>query len=154
MGLFNFRKDERANVHSIRRRTLKMILEASKSQYPEEFGAILRAKKGVIHELILLPGTVAGERSALFKLHMLPIDFTVVGTVHSHPSGAIFPSGADLDLFLAPLRDVSAIESLLDLPIQLIQVDLVDVVLQLGVLGVQLLDGAAVELRLLLLALP
>lgn len=99
MGLFNFRKDERANVHSIRRRTLKMILEASKSQYPEEFGAILRAKKGVIHELILLPGTVAGERSALFKLHMLPIDFTVVGTVHSHPSGAIFPSGADLDLF-------------------------------------------------------
>ena len=62
--------------------------------------------------------------------------------------------GADLDLFLAPLRDVSAIESLLDLPIQLIQVDLVDVVLQLGVLGVQLLDGPAVEVSFLLLALP
>lgn len=89
----------RANVHSIRKRTLRMILEASNSSYPNEFGAILRAKKGVIHELILLPGTVAGERSALFKLHMLPVDFTVVGTAHSHPSGAIYPSGADLDLF-------------------------------------------------------
>lgn len=97
--LFDFSKDDRANVHSIRRRTLKMILEASKSSFPEEFGAILRAKKGVIHELILLPGTVAGERSALFKLHMLPVDFSVVGTVHSHPSGVVHPSGADLDLF-------------------------------------------------------
>ena len=99
MPLFDFRKDERANIHSIRRRTLKMILEASKSSYPEEFGAILRAKKGVINELILLPGTESGERSALFKLHMLPVDFSVVGTVHSHPSGAIYPSEADVDLF-------------------------------------------------------
>ncbi len=99
MPLFDFLKDDRWNVTSIRRRTLRMILEASKSSYPNEFGALMRAKKGVIHELILLPGTVSGERSALFKLHMLPVDFTVVGTVHSHPSGAIRPSGADLDLF-------------------------------------------------------
>jgi len=94
-----FSKDERANVHSIRKRTLKMILEASNSSYPNEFGAILRAKKGVIYELILLPGTESGERSALFKLHMLPVDFTVVGTAHSHPSGAIYPSGPDIELF-------------------------------------------------------
>ena len=65
MPLFDlFGKDERANIHSIRKRTLKMILEASKSSFPEGFGAILRAKKGVIHELILLPGTVAGEHSS------------------------------------------------------------------------------------------
>lgn len=99
MPLFDFSKDERANIHSIKKRTLKMILEASKSSYPEEFGAILRARKGVIHELMLLPGTISGERSALFRLHNLPIDFTVVGTVHSHPSGSCRPSRADLDLF-------------------------------------------------------
>lgn len=99
MPLFDFSKDERANIGSIKRRTLKMILEASKSQYPEEFGAFLRAEKGVIHELILLPGTVSGERHAIFQLHNLPIDFTVVGTVHSHPSGECYPSDADLDLF-------------------------------------------------------
>ena len=30
---------------------------------------------------------------------MLPVDLTVVGTVHSHPSGALRPSDADLRLF-------------------------------------------------------
>jgi hypothetical protein len=30
---------------------------------------------------------------------MLPADLTVVGTVHSHPSGALHPSDADLRLF-------------------------------------------------------
>lgn len=99
MPLFDRSKDERANVHSIRKRVLKMILEASKSSYPEEFGAFLRAEKGVIKELILLPGTVSGERHAIFRMHMLPIDFSIVGTVHSHPSGACYPSDADLELF-------------------------------------------------------
>jgi proteasome lid subunit RPN8/RPN11 len=35
----------------------------------------------------------------LFKLHMLPIDFSIIGTVHSHPSGIPIPSKADLELF-------------------------------------------------------
>ena len=99
MPLFDFSKDSRFNVHSIKKRTLRMILEASKSSYPNEFGAFLRAEKGIIHELILLPGTVSGQRHASFKLHMLPIDFTIVGTVHSHPSGVCLPSDADLLLF-------------------------------------------------------
>lgn len=99
MPLFDFSKDQRGKIHSIRKRTLKMILEASKSSYPEEFGAFLRAEKGVIKELILLPGTVASETHASFKLYMLPIDFTIIGTVHSHPSGACYPSDADLELF-------------------------------------------------------
>jgi proteasome lid subunit RPN8/RPN11 len=30
---------------------------------------------------------------------MLPIDFTIVGTVHSHPSPIAQPSKADLSLF-------------------------------------------------------
>jgi proteasome lid subunit RPN8/RPN11 len=99
LPLFDFSKDQRGKIHSIRKRTLKMILEASKSSYPEEFGAFLRAEKGVVRELILLPGTVTGHSHASFKLYMLPIDFTIVGTVHSHPSGACYPSDADLELF-------------------------------------------------------
>ncbi len=99
MPLFDFSKDERGKVHSIKKRTLRMILEASKSSFPEEFGAFLRAEKGVIKELVLLPGTVSGERHAIFRMHMLPIDFTIVGTVHSHPSGACYPSEADRELF-------------------------------------------------------
>src|SRR3970040_1935970 len=88
-----------ARVEAISRKTLRMILEASRDTYPREFGAILRAEGGVITELLLLPGTVSGNRHAIFQLHMLPADFTVVGTVHSHPSGVFEPSDEDLHLF-------------------------------------------------------
>ena len=56
-------------------------------------------------------------------------------------------AGADFSLLLAPLGDAPTIEGFLDLSIQLVQVDLPDPVLQLGVASIQLLDGAAVELR-------
>src|SRR6266568_3050622 len=74
-------------VEAITRKTLRMILEASRDIYPREFGAILRAEQGVITELLLIPGTVSGNRHAIFQIHMIPTDFAVVGTVHSHPSG-------------------------------------------------------------------
>ena len=86
-------------VEGIARKTLRMILEASKDIYPREFGAILRAEEGVITELLLIPGTVSGNRHAIFQLHMMPPDFSVVGTVHSHPSGVYEPSDEDLALF-------------------------------------------------------
>lgn len=76
-----------------------MILEASRDMHPLEFGAILRADQGTITELLLLPGTVSGERHAIFQMHMLPPDFDVVGTVHSHPNGVCEPSDEDLALF-------------------------------------------------------
>src|SRR3972149_1237230 len=69
-----------ARVEAISRKTLRMILEASRDTYPREFGAILRAEGGVITELLLLPGTVSGNRHAIFQLHMLPADFPVGGT--------------------------------------------------------------------------
>ena len=99
MPLFDLFKDKRSEVRSIRKRTLKMIMEASKSSFPNEFGGMMRADEGVIDELLLVPGTESGERSALFKFHNLPVDFSVVGTVHSHPTGSCRPSEADLDLF-------------------------------------------------------
>src|SRR2546428_384357 len=86
-------------VSAIARKTLRMILEASRDMYPREFGAILRAEEGTITELILVPGTVSGKRHAIFQLHTLPADFSVVGTVHSHPSGVYEPSDEDLALF-------------------------------------------------------
>jgi hypothetical protein len=53
----------------------------------------------VIGELLLLPGTTAGRGHANFQLYMLHADLSVVGSVHSHPSGALHPSAADLRLF-------------------------------------------------------
>lgn len=86
-------------VDAIARKTLRMILEASRDIYPREFGAILRAEEGVITELLLIPGTVSGNRHAIFHTYMLPADFSVVGTVHSHPSGVYEPSKEDLHFF-------------------------------------------------------
>ena len=89
-----------ATPTAITRRALDSALAGAASAYPNEFGGVLRADPpGTISELLLVPGTTAGHRHANFQLYMLPADLTVVGTVHSHPSGALRPSDADLRLF-------------------------------------------------------
>jgi proteasome lid subunit RPN8/RPN11 len=103
MGLFR-RKTTQHLTHpwKITRKCLELIFESSKSNYPKEFGALLRVDrvdKNTIIEVVLLPGTISGDSHAIFYLHMLPIDYSVVGTVHSHPSSIARPSDADLDLF-------------------------------------------------------
>ncbi len=89
----------RRRVKAIRRETLEMILEAARESYPMEFGAILRAEEDVVSEILLVPGTIGGQSHAIFQLHMLPIDFSVVGTVHSHPGPDATPSREDLAFF-------------------------------------------------------
>jgi proteasome lid subunit RPN8/RPN11 len=89
-----------ATPTAISRRALDSALASGASSYPNEFGGVLRAEPpGVIGELLLLPGTTAGRAHANFQLYMLPADLTVVGSVHSHPSGALHPSNADLQMF-------------------------------------------------------
>lgn len=86
----------------ITRKCLNLILEVSKSNYPKEFGGLLRVDnslKDTITEIIILPGTLSGDSHAIFQLHMLPIDYSIIGTVHSHPSYSFYPSDADLHLF-------------------------------------------------------
>ena len=113
MGLFRgnkekkrkFREEQkskkRRRVWGIERDTLRLILEVSKETYPKEFAATMIAKEGIIREINLLPGTLSGDTSAIVHTHMQPPDVTlsVVGLVHSHPSGNYSPSGADLHFF-------------------------------------------------------
>jgi len=100
-----FKKNENNNVQlqwKIKRKCLDFILECAKSSYPNEFGGLLRVdtdEKHTIVEIVILPGTISGDSHAIFKLHMLPIDFTIVGTIHSHPSVSFHPSDADALLF-------------------------------------------------------
>ena len=85
---------------AITRRALDTALASARSAFPNEFGGVLRADPpGVISEILLLPGTTAGRRHANFQLWMLHADLSVAGTVHSHPSGSLRPSEADLRLF-------------------------------------------------------
>jgi proteasome lid subunit RPN8/RPN11 len=92
---------KKRRIWGIQRDALRLILEVSKESYPNEFAATLIAKKGIIYEINLLPGTLSGATSALVRTHMQPPDVTlsVVGLVHSHPSGNYNPSGADLSFF-------------------------------------------------------
>jgi len=103
MGIFKKNKDNNIQPQwVIKKKCLDLILECAKSSYPKEFGGLLRVdtnEKHTIIELIVLPGTISGDSQAIFRLHMLPIDLTIVGTVHSHPSPSARPSGADLELF-------------------------------------------------------
>ena len=103
MGIFNKKRDDSVQPEwKITEKCLELILESSKSTYPNEFGGLIRVdddRKDTITEVVLLPGTISGNSHAIFKLHMMPIDFSIVGTVHSHPSPYATPSDADLQLF-------------------------------------------------------
>jgi proteasome lid subunit RPN8/RPN11 len=82
---------------------LDAIFAGAKQLYPRESFLLLRGKKtkGVLYvsDLILAPFAVHGEGFADFSPYMLPMDFSIVGTVHSHPSGNIEPSHVDLNHF-------------------------------------------------------
>jgi proteasome lid subunit RPN8/RPN11 len=64
---------------------------------------LLRGKKnkGVIRitDLVLAPFAVHREGEVHFNPYMFTGDYSLVGTVHSHPSGNISPSHVDLNYF-------------------------------------------------------
>ena len=103
--MFLFKKKQKEIIQpdwKITKKCLDLIIESAKSSYPKEFGALLRVdskNRFTINELVLLPGTISGDSHAIFRLHMLPVDFSIVGTIHSHPSPVPYPSKADLELF-------------------------------------------------------
>lgn len=86
-------------ITSITINCLHLIMEAARSTHPREFAGLLSAEKDVISEVVILPGTISGSSHAIFQLHMAPIDFSLVGTVHSHPSFSSLASDADIELF-------------------------------------------------------
>ncbi len=86
-------------VRGIARELLDTVLEAGKSSHPDEFAALLRENDGVIDEILLVPGTTSNETSARLFLGNMPLDLSVVGTVHSHPVHDLRFSDEDLHMF-------------------------------------------------------
>ncbi|KAA0014092.1 hypothetical protein B6U81_02690 [Thermoplasmatales archaeon ex4484_30] len=88
-------------IRAIERGCLETIKQASKELHPNEFLAMLSVgkRKDVISEIVLLPQMVYGKRHATFNIYMAPYDRSIVGTVHSHPSGNALPSEGDLFTF-------------------------------------------------------
>ncbi|MEM3578376.1 MAG: Mov34/MPN/PAD-1 family protein [Candidatus Bathyarchaeia archaeon] len=88
---------------SISQTLMKAILENAKLLYPKESILLLRGEKSKdtikITDLIVPPLATYGRGFANIPTHMLPMDFSIIGTVHSHPSGNLTPSPADLNHF-------------------------------------------------------
>ncbi len=82
---------------------LDAIFESARRLYPKETILLLRGKKTKntirVEELLVPPLATYGHSFANIPLHLLPMDFSIVGTVHSHPSGNITPSDADFNHF-------------------------------------------------------
>ena len=82
---------------------LDSIFEGAKRLYPRETILLLRGKKVKdalrIVDLVIPPLATYGHGFANYQLHLLPMDFSLVGTVHSHPSGNKTPSDVDFNHF-------------------------------------------------------
>jgi proteasome lid subunit RPN8/RPN11 len=82
---------------------LDCIYAGAKQLYPRESFLLLRGKKSKgtikITDLVLAPFAAHGRGFANFNPYMFSGDFSLVGTVHSHPSGNISPSHVDMNHF-------------------------------------------------------
>ena len=82
---------------------LDSIFEGSRRLYPKEVFLLLRGKKVKdrisVTDLVVPPLAVYGYGFANLPFHMLPADFSIIGTVHSHPSGNVSPSNVDINHF-------------------------------------------------------
>lgn len=91
---------------------IQMILESAKSLHPKETIFLLRGKtrkdKISISEIVIPPSATYGKGFASLPMFMMPIDFSIVGTAHSHPSGSLTLSVGDLNHALGKIILVAA----------------------------------------------
>lgn len=88
---------------------LQFALQASEDSHPNEYMGQLRGQDAhtlgldrdgtVITDVLIAPGTKTTPTSAEFKPTYMPNDLKSVGSIHSHPNGALHPSNADLATF-------------------------------------------------------
>ena len=85
----------------VREDLLQAVFEGARRLCPREIILLLRGRKKKnlveISEVVVPPLATYGSGFAHVPIHMLPMDFSIVGTVHSHPSGNLTPSSADLN---------------------------------------------------------
>ncbi len=89
-----------------------MIFESARSLHPKETIFMLRGKTRKdeieISGIVIPPSATYGKGFASLPLSMMPIDFSVIGTAHSHPSGSLALSVEDLNRGLGRIILVAA----------------------------------------------
>ncbi len=73
----------------------------AKDRHPKEAVLMLRGnvkKESItVTDYLFPPFATTNSISASYPIHMLPIDFSIVGTAHSHPSGSLQLSAQDMN---------------------------------------------------------
>jgi len=85
----------------LRREVVEGLLAAARSLHPREALLLLRGRlrEGSIYveELLIPPFAIHGLGFSSFNPYLLPIDPSIIGVAHSHPSGSPRPSVEDLN---------------------------------------------------------
>jgi len=104
-----FRSGGGGEVVGIAEETLSFALEAARDTHPNEYMGLLRGEPArelgldrdgsVVTDVLVIPGTKSNPVSATMRTDLVPNDSRALGSIHSHPSGVIQPSDADLATF-------------------------------------------------------
>lgn len=95
----------------VRNELIEGILAYSKDMHPKEVILLLKGKIGddvEVDEVVIPPLSVQGHSFSLFQPHMIPFDLSILGVVHSHPSGILKPSIYDLNHFYGRIMMIAA----------------------------------------------
>ena len=96
----------------IKREVINSILTYAKIFHPRESILLLRGRKDknriILDEVVIPPLSTHGNSFSSFPINMLPIDFSIMGTAHSHPSGVLRPSIEDLNKFYGRLMLITS----------------------------------------------
>jgi len=94
------------------REPFETMLAMAKNLHPREFIALLRGEiKGEetrVKDLLLAPLSVYGAGFSSFNPYAIPFDASVVGLVHSHPSGRAEMSTWDYNHFYGSIMVIVA----------------------------------------------
>ena len=86
-------------IKGIARDALEFILEVSASSHPKEFAGMLYETDQIITD-VDVPINQSSNGTTVMDLFTIPVSTHIVGSVHSHPSGELQPSDADIRLFI------------------------------------------------------
>ena len=90
-------KDLQSNIVKIKKELLIGFLALCRAHHPKEFLGILKMEKNIFTEFILPPGAITSKSSGVFFPSRIPMSRDYQGTIHSHPSGTLYPSPQDLN---------------------------------------------------------
>jgi proteasome lid subunit RPN8/RPN11 len=100
------------NLVRFKKSVADSILSYAIDAYPREGILLLRGKVGkgeiLINDVLIPPLATHGRGFSGFPSIMLPMDLSLMGISHSHPSGSLQPSNQDLNHFYGRIMVITA----------------------------------------------